>query len=159
MPVAMPVNMPAVAPSEPAVDERPVSPQIEIPSGLRVVAIDGLEQMKDGYERVVERTGEAEAVLEKSCATAMQGSAELGLKMVAILQENINAGFDFATEMAEARTLPDMIELASRFTARQLEVSVAQGKELWSAGQRLMSDTARPLAAGFSENVDRGAAT
>lgn len=151
--------MSAVTTSETVGGERTELPPLEFPAGFRIVAIDGLEQMKEGYERIAENTEEAGDVLEKSYANAVQGSAELGLKMFAAMQANINAGFDFAAELAEAKTLPDMIELSTRFAARQIEATAAQGKELWSSGQRLMSDAARPLAAGFSASVDKSAST
>lgn len=147
--------MPAVPPPESSARAHTGLPPLELPSGFQFVAVDGLAQMKERCETIAETTGATEAVLERSYATAVQGGAELGLKMIAAMQANINAGFDFAAAMAEARSLPDMIELSSRFAARQIETAVAQGKDLWSAGQKLMSETARPLATGFSAGVDR----
>ncbi|RAI43061.1 phasin family protein [Rhodoplanes roseus] len=147
--------MSTVTPSEPPVGEHTELPPLDFPSGLQFVATDGLEQMKEGYAKLAESTEAAEASIEESCATAAQGSAELGLKMIAAMQANINAGFDFAAAMAEARSLPDVIELSSSFAARQLESVVAQGKDLWSAGQKLMSEAARPLATGLSTGVEK----
>jgi hypothetical protein len=73
----------------------------------------------------------SEDVLEQSYAGAMHGSVEFGNKMFAVMQANINAGFDFVAEMAEAKSLPEIIELSTRFAARRIEAAAAQSKELW----------------------------
>jgi phasin len=144
---------------ERAGDGHSALPQNEFSSSVRVATIDGLEQMKEGYEQIAESAEEAEDVLEQSCAGAVHGGTELGIKMVAAMQANINAGFDFAAEMAEATSLPDLIELSTRFAARRIEAAAAQSKELWSCGQKLMSEAAKPLAASFSANVDKAGST
>ncbi|NVO14924.1 MAG: TIGR01841 family phasin [Rhodoplanes sp.] len=151
--------MSAVSPCEPVVSDKTELPPLELPSGFRIVAVDGLEQMKEGYEQIAESTEEAEDVLEQSYAGAVHGSTELGMKMFAAVQANINAGFDFAAEMAEAKSLPDVIELSTRFAARRIEAAAAQSKELWSCSQKLMSEAAKPLAASFSASVDKAGST
>jgi phasin len=151
--------MSAESPSESAGGATTELPPLELPSGVRIVAVDGLEQMKEGYEQIAESTEEAEDVLERSYAGAVHGSTELGMKMFAAMQANINAGFDFAAEMAEVKSLPDMIELSTRFAARRIEAAAAQSKELWSCGQRLMSEAAKPLATSFSASVDKAGST
>lgn len=151
--------MSAESPNERAAGDATELPQLEFPSGFRIVAVDGLEQMKEGYEQITESTEEAEGVLEQSYAGAVHGGTELGMKMFAAVQANINAGFDFAAEMAEAKSLPDIIELSTRFAARRIEAAAAQSKELWSAGQKLMSEATKPLAASFSASVDKAGST
>lgn len=139
--------------------ERPARSLLDLPADVRTVAVDGLEQMKDGCESLAHTAEEAGEVIERSCAGAVHGGAALGLELIAAMQANMNAGFAFAAELAEARTLPDMIELSSTFAARRLEAAVAQGKALWASGQRLMSDAARPFADSLSAHLDRPASS
>lgn len=85
---------------------------------------------------------------------ALHDGAALGRKLLAAFETNMTAGFGFASAMAEAGSLPDMIALSSRFAARQFETALTQGKDLWTAGEKLMGDAARGFAPADGNDPD-----
>ncbi|MBK5960598.1 hypothetical protein CCR97_20690 [Rhodoplanes elegans] len=83
---------------------------------------------------------------DQAFSEALHDGAALGRKMLAAFETNMTAGFGFAAAMAETTSVPDMIALSSRFAARQFETALTQGKDLWTAGEKLMGDAARGFA-------------
>lgn len=98
-----------------------------------------------------------QAFTDQALSEALRDGAELGRKMLSAVETNMTAGFGFAVAMAETTSLPDMIALSSRFAARQFETALAQGKDLWTSGEKLMGDAARGFApAGDDDPEDAG---
>ncbi|MFL9827080.1 phasin family protein [Rhodoplanes sp. SY1] len=98
-----------------------------------------------------------QAFTDQAFSEALHDGAEFGRKMLAAFETNLTAGFGFAAAMAETTSVPDMIALSSRFAARQLETALVQGKDLWTTGEKVMSDAARGFApAGGDDPEDAG---
>lgn len=131
------------------------SPHIDIPEGVKQAAAAGIYQAREGYEKLY---GNAEAMtvaVERSYAMAATDAAGLQSKMLETIQANMAASFEFATVLLAARSLPEMIELSTRFVHRQFEAFARQTKDFWSFGQKMMADTTKPVASSFSRGLDR----
>lgn len=130
------------------------SPHIDIPEGVKQAAAAGIDQVREGYEKLY---GNAEAMtdaVERSYSMAMTDTADLHGKVLQAIQANLVASFEFATALFGARSLPEMIALSTKFAQQQFETYAKQTKDFWSFGQKMISDTAKPVTSGLS-SLDR----
>lgn len=135
------------------------SPPIDIPEGVKQAAAAGINQAREGYEKLYSGAEAMTDAVERSYAMAMTDSADLHGKVFAVIQANLAASFEFATTLLAARSFPEMIEISTKFTHRQFETFAKQTKDFWSFGQKMMSDTTKPVASGFSRSLDRAASS
>ena len=125
-------------------------PKFEVPAAFREAAEKGVAQAKEGWEKMKSATEEATEVLEESYTTAAKGTSEYGLKMIDAARTNTNAAFDFATEIATAKSLSELVELSTAHARKQFDTVSAQTKELTSLAQKVSADTVEPFKTGFT---------
>ncbi len=128
---------------------------IDIPEGMKQAAALSIEQMKANYEKLTTNAEALTDVMEKSYSVAVKDIADLQVKMLEAFRENLMASFEFATQLAGARTMPAMIELTTSYARRQFEAYTVQVRDIWSLSQRMVSDTAKPVASGLSQGIDQ----
>ncbi len=125
-------------------------PKFEVPAAFREAAEKGVAQAKEGWEKMKSATEEATEVLEESYTTAAKGASEYGLKVIDAARTNTNAAFDFATEIATAKSLSELVELSTAHARKQFDTVSAQTKELTSLAQKVTTDTVEPFKTGFT---------
>ena len=130
-------------------------PKFEVPAGFREAAEKGVAQAKEGWEKMKSATEEATGVLETSYTTATKGVSEYGLKVMDIARTNTNAAFDFATHLATAKTVTDLVEVSTAHARKQFEAVSAQTKELTSFAQKVATDTVEPLKTGITSAFNK----
>jgi len=120
-------------------------PNVEVPAAFRDFAEKGIAQAKGNYEKLKTAAEEAGDLLEDTYSTASKGMSEYGLKVIELSRANANAAFDFATELFGVKSLSEAIELTTSHTRKQFEALTAQGKELTSIAQKVVTDTTEPI--------------
>lgn len=88
--------------------------------------------------------------VEETATHAAEGLREYQLKLFAAMQANMNAFFEYAQDAVKARSVPELIEVSTSHSRRQLEMVVDQAREMASAAQRL-AGSARPLTNSFGQ--------
>ncbi len=125
-------------------------PKMEVPAAFREFAEKGVTQAKDNWEKMKAVTEEATDMLEDSYATASKGAADYGLKVIEISRSNMNASFDFASELMAVKSLSEVVELSTAYSRKQFDAYSAQAKELAALTQKVTADSAEPLKNGIS---------
>jgi phasin len=126
-------------------------PKMEVPAAFREFAEKGVSQAKENYEKMKTAAEEATGLLEGTYATASKGASEYGAKVIEAARLNTNAAFDFASEMMNAKSFSDLVELSTAHTRKQFETLTAQSKELAALAQKVASETAEPVKESFSK--------
>jgi len=126
-------------------------PKAEMPEAFRQIAEQGVQQAKEAYSRFKSAAEEATDMMEDTYATATKGATEFNLKALEALRANVNASFDYAGEMAGAKTLSEAVELAASHMRKQYDALSAQTKELSALAQKVASETAEPFKVGVSK--------
>jgi phasin len=126
-------------------------PRFEFPVAYRELAEKGVAQAKQNYERAKAAAEETNELIESTYTTAMRGWSDYGLKMIDAMRANANANFDFARDLLTVKTASDVVELSSTHARKQFDALSAQGKELASLAQKVSTDTAEPIKAGFNK--------
>ena len=126
-------------------------PKVEMPAAFREFAERGVAQAKESYEKMKAAAEEATDVLETTYSTATKGASDYGLKVIEVARANTNSAFDFAGEVMAAKTLSEVVELASAHARKQFEILSEQGKELSALAQKVATETAEPLKTGMNK--------
>ena len=109
------------------------TPHFEIPAAVRDMAERNVEQARAAYTQLMDMAQQAQETVVKSSGMSgmMSGGAfEIQMRTMRFAQENINASFALASELARARDLKDYLEIQSRFTQKQIKSYTEQSQEL-----------------------------
>lgn len=114
-------------------------PNLEIPTAVRDIAEKNLEQMRSGYEQFMDMTNKAQEMVAKSQGAMAQSALEIQTRAMRYTQENMQAGFALAAELARARDVKEYLEIQTRHAQRQMQTYAEQAKEL----ARMMAEAAQ----------------
>jgi phasin len=114
-------------------------PQFEIPEAVRDMAERNVEQARSAYEQFMEMAHRAQGMMSKSQGALASGAMELQSRAMGFAEDNIDASFKFARDLARARDLKEYLEIQTRYAQRQMQVYAEQAQELG----RLMADAAK----------------
>lgn len=116
-------------------------PPFEIPSPVREIAEKNVEQARQAYAQYMDMARKAQEMLTQSSGAAIDSTRDVQSKTMSYAQDNLDASFAFATELAKARDLKEAMEIQARYAQRQLQAFTAQSQDL----ARLMTDAAQKM--------------
>jgi phasin len=125
-------------------------PKMEIPAAFREFADKGVTQARDNWEKLKAATEEATDLIETSYAAASKGYANYGLKLIEAARANMNATFDYASEMLKVKSASAAVELSTGHVRKQLDALSEQTKELAALAQKIATESAEPIKEGVT---------
>lgn len=114
-------------------------PGMEIPEAVREVAERNVEQTKAAYGQFMDMARQAQAMVTKSQGAMAVSALELQQRAMRYAEQNIDANFKLASELARARDIKEYIEIQTRHAQAQMQAYAQQAQELG----RLMADAAQ----------------
>jgi phasin len=130
-------------------------PKLEVPAAFREFAEKGVTQAKDNWEKMKAATEEATDLIEGSYATASKGASDYGLKLIEIARTNMNAAFDYASELMKVKSPSEAVELSTGHMRKQFDAMTEQNKELTALAQKVATETAEPIKQGMNSAFKR----
>src|SRR6476469_3862084 len=130
-------------------------PKFEVPTAFRELAEKGVAQAKENYEKVKSAAEQATDVLEDTYSTATKGCASYGLKLIETTRANSDAAFDLMSEVMNAKSYSEVVELYSAYLRKQFDTLVAQTKDLSEHAQKVATETAEPIKGCFSNVMNK----
>jgi hypothetical protein len=107
--------------------------------------------MDDTVEKKLKQTArEATERVQESSAQAAEGLRDCQAKILSATQANVDAMFEYARKALNAKSVPELVELSTMYSRRQLEMMTEQAKEITDAAQKLVIASGRPLTSGFT---------
>ncbi|MFZ0124586.1 MAG: phasin family protein [Xanthobacteraceae bacterium] len=98
-----------------------------------------------------ETSDEFRDLFEQSCTNFAKGSAEVSTKVIELMTANTNSAFEFAHELAGAKSFPEAATLYGTLARKQMEVCSTQAQELAALVQKVTTETMTPLTSGFPQ--------
>lgn len=117
------------------------TPQFEIPPQMRDLAEQNVNQARQAYNQFLDMARKAQDMMTRSTGAAADSAREAQMRALRYAQENIDANFNFAAELARARDLKEAMEIQTRFAQRQMRTYAEQAQELG----RLIADAAQKM--------------
>lgn len=114
-------------------------PQFEIPDAVRDIAERNVEQARAAYSQFLDMARQAQDVVSKSSDAMAEGAREIQSRALRYTQDNLEASFNFASDLARARDLKEYLEIQTRFAQRQMKAYADQAQDLG----RLVGDAAQ----------------
>jgi phasin len=114
-------------------------PQIEIPEQVRQIAERNVEQARTAYNQLMDMARQVQNMVSKSSGAMAESAADIQARSLRFAEQNMEAGFQFASELARARDLKEYLEIQSRHAQRQMQTYASQAQELG----RMMSELAQ----------------
>jgi phasin len=111
----------------------------EIPSSVRDLASKSVDQAREAYNRFVEATRQAQDVVAKSSDVFASSARELNEKAMKYTEANLQAQFELAQRLVQAKDLKEALDIQSQFARQQMETFAHQAQEL----SRLVAQSAQ----------------
>lgn len=146
-----PTEVPVQTPMQQAI----AAGELDVPESVRSFVETSLAQIRESYERAKSSLEDATAALENSLDKAGKGATELNVKVMDIAQVNLNSGFDFAKQLASARTPAEFLELQAGYMRQQIDVMRAQAEEMQELATKIATEAASPIQQQISRSVER----
>ena len=119
-------------------------PKYEIPEAVRDLAERNIDQARQAYNKFLEMARQAQQTLAHSHDAMSANAMQLQSRAAKFAEENINASFDFAAELAKARDLKEYLEIQTKHAQAQMKTFATQTQELG----RLMAEAAQKAGKG-----------
>ena len=113
--------------------------RFEIPEQMREMAERNVAQAREAYAQFIEAARKAQDAVAQSSAAMTSGARELQERALRYAEENIEAGFAFAGDLAKVRDLKEAFELQQSFARQQMEAFAKQAQDL----TRLVTEAAQ----------------
>jgi phasin len=116
-------------------------PPFEIPAPMRELAEKNVEQARQAYDQFLDVAKKAQDMVTRSQGAMADSARDVQGKAMRYAQDNLDASFAFASELARARDFKEAMEIQARYAQRQMKTYADQAQELG----RLMAEAAQRM--------------
>ena len=131
-------------------------PKIEFPENLREFAEQAMAQTRGNYERIETAANEMLSTLASTQLTASKTIVNYRTWMIKVAHGNVIAAFDFAQDLNKAKSVSDVMELASAHARARYDALTVQTKELSELSRTFVTEIAKPINTSIA-NARKGA--
>lgn len=103
------------------------------PDDWQTAATAGVEQVRTAMTSYV-------GFIKDNAAKTPWAGTDLMTRMIEFAEQNLAATFDYADQLAKARTFADLAHVQSDFIAKQMQAVSEQTKQLTEAGVKATTD-------------------
>jgi len=97
-------------------------------------------------------------LFEQTCITLAKGASEYSAKMVNAMSANAHDTLEFAGELANARSWPEVVAAYTSQGCKQFDVFSTQARELSALTQKVTIDALAPITSALPKLLETAAA-
>ena len=116
-------------------------PTIEIPAAVRELAENNVEQTRAAYSQFLTMARQAQDLMTKSPAAETKSAVDIQSKAMRYAEQNVEASFRFASDLAHARDMQEYAEVQTRYAQTQVLTFAQQTQDLG----RLVAEAAKKV--------------
>lgn len=105
-------------------------PSIEIPAAVRELAEKNVEQTRAAYSQFLTMARQAQDLMTQSPPAETKTAAEVQSKAMRYAEQNVEASFRFASDLAHARDMQEYAEVQTRYAQTQVLTFAQQTQDL-----------------------------
>jgi phasin len=105
-------------------------PQLEIPEAVRHMAERNVDQARSAYSQLMDMARQTQTMVAKAQGSMAETALEIQSRALRFAEQNMDAGFQCASELARARDLKEYLEIQSRHAQKQMQSYAQQAQEL-----------------------------
>jgi phasin len=106
--------------------------QPEIPHEMREFAVQSIDQARAAYTQLMEAARKAQDMMKTMIPAnpIAEGLTEVQERAMKFTQQNLDASFSLAQELAKAKDLAEVLQIQSRHAQLQMHAFTLQAQEL-----------------------------
>jgi len=112
-------------------------PNFDIPQSMRDIAERNIDQAREAYERFMDMTKKAQAMTPTASGPIGTGTDRLQRKALDFAEENMEASFSFATQIAQASDMTEALRLQQQYAQEQMQAYIEQTQAMTEAMTKL----------------------
>jgi hypothetical protein len=112
------------------------TPQFEIPTDLRKVTEQSIEQVRIGINGYLE-------FFQRGIPSTVMGTSETSKKVFGYAERNVASAFEFARRLVQVRDVQALVKLQMEFIQGQMQAIAEQAKELSETATKAVMDSAK----------------
>jgi hypothetical protein len=105
-------------------------PGMDIPDSVRQMAEKNVEQTRAAYNQFLDMVRKGQDAASQSSGAMTRAALDIQGEIMRYTQQNMEAGFQAASELARARDMKEYFEIQSRVAQRQMQMYMQQAQEL-----------------------------
>lgn len=113
-------------------------------------AEQGATRAQANFAQVRAASEEITAALCDVYSSNSKRAADYGTKVIEISRTNTSSTLDFLSQLGDARSFADLVNLSTAHSRKTFEATSAQNRELWEFAQKAASETAEPIKQSFN---------
>ena len=108
----------------------------EVPNELRDFAERSVDQARKAFEGFVSVAQKAAGTVDTAAATSQSQAKSVGAQVLGYAEQNVNAAFDLAHKLVQAKDPQEAFTLQSEYLKAQLAAVQEQAKEIGTLIQK-----------------------
>ena len=109
------------------------------------LAEQGTTRAQANFAQIKATSEEMTSALCDACTTNASRAADYRTKVLEISHANTTSTLEFFSQLVDARSFTDLVDLSTAHSRKFLETASAQNRELWDLAQRVATETAEPI--------------
>jgi phasin len=105
-------------------------PQLEIPEAVRQMAERNVDQARSAYNQFMDMARQTQNMVAKASGSMAETALEIQSRALRYAEQNMDAGFQCASELARARDLKEYLEIQTRHAQKQMQAYAQQAQDL-----------------------------
>ncbi len=118
--------------------------QFAMPNEVRAFVEQSVSQARNAFDGIVQAANRAVAQWHGQAQAARAGASEIAHKSMAYAEKNMEATFDFAQKLMQAKDPNEVLRLQSEYLNHQMKTLSAQAQELGQSAAKIVMDSAKP---------------
>jgi phasin len=118
--------------------------RFEMPKEMRNMAEASVQRARKTFEKLLTGAEVAADTMEQRGATVRAGAKDIGAKVIAFAETNVQSSLDYAQSLLHAKDLTEAMRLHGEFVQTQMRALAEQATEMGQVVSRAAMDAAKP---------------
>jgi len=100
---------------------------------------------RESFDKTLETGAETVRGVQEGFTSALENVRDLNVRLIAVARANTDAAFDFAREIAEAKTPSDLAQAWTTHATKQFDMLTKQVSDFTTLGQQFATTSSEPV--------------
>src|SRR5215469_18742959 len=100
---------------------------------------------RESFDKTLEAGAETVRGVQEGFTSALENVRDLNVRLIAVARANTDAAFDFAREIAEAKTPSDLAQAWTTHATKQFDMLTKQVSDFTTLGQQFATTSSEPV--------------
>ena len=101
--------------------------------------------VRESFDKTLETGAETVRGVQEGFTSALENVRDLNVRLIAVARANTDAAFDFAREIAEAKTPSDLAQAWTTHATKQFDMLTKQVSDFTTLGQQFATTSSEPV--------------